>query len=348
MLTSQLLQLYNTKAYENGLRESILPTNPRRSDIIDAFIFYSGEENTWNIPVFQFIQIMSEFNNSFDISIYNRIVFNPRYVHLHNIRRNVYSIIKKVIINNDFPIQMYLVNCGYDSSTILNILGYSVYALKRYLCELPTFQNVFITKKKKIIPVINRIQSCLMNYEIINCKTFRSLEFMSHQNISTGNTNSVSVNNFRVQRESLINSNIIRNLLIPSSTIEDRTIPIEYIQQANTILLNTNTDNQTENQVTYVIQNPQTMINDNNMRFGPKFENKNKSQKKIQIKIIDESIEENDEVCPICIQKLYTLHINNNKIIKTIKCSHIFCYSCIDTWYKNNKITCPICRQSLV
>ena len=40
--------------------------------------------------------------------------------------------------------------------------------------------------------------------------------------------------------------------------------------------------------------------------------------------------------CPIC------LDIINEKCITN--CNHSFCYHCLDNWFKQKKINCPICR----
>ena len=46
----------------------------------------------------------------------------------------------------------------------------------------------------------------------------------------------------------------------------------------------------------------------------------------------------NMEDCTICLEEI--------KESITLKCSHSFCYNCIDEWYKQ-KQTCPLCRKKI-
>tara|TARA_A100001015_G_C15003490_1_gene719619 strand:- start:337 stop:816 length:480 start_codon:yes stop_codon:yes gene_type:complete len=45
-----------------------------------------------------------------------------------------------------------------------------------------------------------------------------------------------------------------------------------------------------------------------------------------------------DNMCSICLENL-------EKNLVQLKCGHIFHKNCIDTWYKSQKNTCPICRN---
>jgi hypothetical protein len=44
--------------------------------------------------------------------------------------------------------------------------------------------------------------------------------------------------------------------------------------------------------------------------------------------------------CPICFEKPV-------KKCRELNCNHIFCYECIDKWFKNNN-TCPICKKNII
>ena len=48
-----------------------------------------------------------------------------------------------------------------------------------------------------------------------------------------------------------------------------------------------------------------------------------------------------EEFCVICQDK-----INENKIIRTLKCKHTFDIDCIDNWLVDNK-KCPICNTEI-
>jgi E3 ubiquitin-protein ligase SHPRH len=48
-----------------------------------------------------------------------------------------------------------------------------------------------------------------------------------------------------------------------------------------------------------------------------------------------------DEACPICLET-----ISNKESYKIIKCRHIFCKECINTWLKDN-VSCPMCKNDL-
>jgi len=48
----------------------------------------------------------------------------------------------------------------------------------------------------------------------------------------------------------------------------------------------------------------------------------------------------NTDICPICLDNLNEL----SPLRKIQNCGHIYCASCIETWFKNNR-KCPICKQ---
>ena len=56
-----------------------------------------------------------------------------------------------------------------------------------------------------------------------------------------------------------------------------------------------------------------------------------------------ESIYEDDkEECTICIEKL------KGKVVRTLRCNHIFHKECIDKWICSNHNTCPNCNGSII
>jgi hypothetical protein len=64
---------------------------------------------------------------------------------------------------------------------------------------------------------------------------------------------------------------------------------------------------------------------------------------KIEINYIENNF------CVICQQDIYTnklLSINNESIIRILRCSHCFHVTCIDRWFiENNK--CPTCKSKV-
>jgi len=56
-----------------------------------------------------------------------------------------------------------------------------------------------------------------------------------------------------------------------------------------------------------------------------------------------EHVPENDDLCPIC-------YCEKEAETRTFVCTHIFCQSCLVTWYKNCKAqglqpVCPLCKK---
>lgn len=46
-------------------------------------------------------------------------------------------------------------------------------------------------------------------------------------------------------------------------------------------------------------------------------------------------------LCPICLQ-----NIEDNEIIRSTPCDHVFHSVCLDVWCKKN-VNCPVCRSDL-
>ena len=74
--------------------------------------------------------------------------------------------------------------------------------------------------------------------------------------------------------------------------------------------------------------------------FNDYLENKNRlNNEEFQNSIIklDEKLEE----CPICFKE-------SDTTIKILKCNHLFCENCIQSWLIKYKNTCPVCRTVVV
>ena len=48
-----------------------------------------------------------------------------------------------------------------------------------------------------------------------------------------------------------------------------------------------------------------------------------------------------DNQCCVCLNVID----ENNKCL--LKCSHFLCNTCIDSWFDQNKTTCPMCRDEI-
>ena len=52
----------------------------------------------------------------------------------------------------------------------------------------------------------------------------------------------------------------------------------------------------------------------------------------------------NNIICDLCLKE-YTNSFNSVYTPKTLKCGDTLCLKCLEKYYKNNEITCPICRK---
>ena len=46
--------------------------------------------------------------------------------------------------------------------------------------------------------------------------------------------------------------------------------------------------------------------------------------------------------CPICLKNI----IDIDKSVTN--CDHIFCYDCLNSWFKKNNVSCPMCRKDII
>ncbi|KAL8045973.1 hypothetical protein ABFX02_08G149100 [Erythranthe guttata] len=56
------------------------------------------------------------------------------------------------------------------------------------------------------------------------------------------------------------------------------------------------------------------------------------------------SIDDNEEVCSICLMKFLT----EDTVNKLPKCGHVFHMECLEKWLDRCRFTCPLCRSSLL
>ncbi|KAI8648541.1 hypothetical protein NCS55_01492900 [Fusarium keratoplasticum] len=49
------------------------------------------------------------------------------------------------------------------------------------------------------------------------------------------------------------------------------------------------------------------------------------------------------EVCAICIEVLV-----NQDDVRRLKCKHVFHTSCIDSWFQNRHVDCPLCKSIFI
>ncbi|KAI3382669.1 hypothetical protein SNEBB_007271 [Seison nebaliae] len=72
--------------------------------------------------------------------------------------------------------------------------------------------------------------------------------------------------------------------------------------------------------------------------LAPKLKQKYYEISKEELRILDDP-------CSICYDKFS--YNGKVTVVKLSKCHHCFHKTCIDTWFKNDKKTCPICRLSV-
>jgi Ring finger domain len=65
---------------------------------------------------------------------------------------------------------------------------------------------------------------------------------------------------------------------------------------------------------------------------------KEKIDELVPVYIID--YEKKEENCPICLENISKMNTYARKIVK---CKHIYCGECIETWLRENH-TCPVCK----
>lgn len=61
------------------------------------------------------------------------------------------------------------------------------------------------------------------------------------------------------------------------------------------------------------------------------------------VDLIDDG-SDHDIKCPICLEECVP---NERKCTKIKRCGHVYCFECIEEWFKQSKI-CPVCKQEVL